>query len=43
VSEARKVDRDRWLALTLAIASVIVGLLGVASFLVGLIGAKSGL
>jgi len=36
-SEAHKLDRDRWLAPTLAIVSVVGGLLGVASFIARLI------
>ena len=36
-SEGRKFDRDRWLALALAIASVIGGVLGVASFIARII------
>jgi Tfp pilus assembly protein PilN len=37
MSEARKLDRDRWLAPALAIAAVIGGLLGTAAFIAKLI------
>lgn len=37
LAEERKLDRDRWLAPALAVASVIGGLLGVASFIARLI------
>ena len=33
MAEARKLDRDRWLAPALAIAAVVGGLLGTAAFI----------
>ena len=38
IAEARKLDRDRWLAPLLAIVATVGGLLGIATFLAHVIG-----